>query len=197
VSRSETYNYTIPLNLPNGDYLLRPQQLGIHNPYPAGIPQFYIECVQPTVTGGGTGTPGPLVSIPGYIDGTEPGYVVDIYTDFTNYSIPGPAVWSGQGNIGTAVEHDTTTLLTMPTTSVVVATQPTTTPATTATGTAKVSTTATTKATTTTTTTMATATSAVVAEYGQCGGTGWTGGTVCVAGTTCTYSSAYYSQCLA
>jgi hypothetical protein len=44
---------------------------------------------------------------------------------------------------------------------------------------------------------VATATGAVVAEYGQCGGTGWTGGTVCVAGTTCTYSSAYYSQCLA
>jgi hypothetical protein len=153
--------------------------------------------VQLTVTGGGTGTPGPLVSIPGYITGTEPGYVVDIYTDFTNYTIPGPAVWSGQGNIGTAVEHDTTTLLTMPATSVVVATQSTTTPTTSGTGTAKSSTTTTAKATTTSTTTVATATGAVVAEYGQCGGTGWTGGTVCVAGTTCTYSSAYYSQCLA
>lgn len=31
--------------------------------------------------------------------------------------------------------------------------------------------------------------------YGQCGGTGWTGGTVCISGT-CTVSSAYYSQCL-
>jgi hypothetical protein len=202
----QTYNYTIPPNLPNGDYLLRPQQLGIHNPYPAGIPQFYIECVQLTVTGGGTGTPGPLVSIPGYIDGTEPGYVVNIYTDFTNYTIPGPAVWSGQGNIGTAVEHDTTTLLTMPSTSVVVATQPTTSTAkasttattkATTTATTKATTTSTTKASTTSTTPVATATGAVVAEYGQCGGTGWTGGTVCAAGTTCTYSSAYYSQCLA
>jgi hypothetical protein len=34
------------------------------------------------------------------------------------------------------------------------------------------------------------------AEWGQCGGTGWTGPTCCVSGNTCTYSNAYYSQCL-
>ncbi|PPQ92147.1 hypothetical protein CVT25_008772 [Psilocybe cyanescens] len=39
-------------------------------------------------------------------------------------------------------------------------------------------------------------TSGTVAEYGQCGGTGWTGGTVCVSPFTCKYSNAYYSQCL-
>jgi hypothetical protein len=88
----QTYTYSIPPNLPSGDYLLRIQQLGIHNPYPAGIPQFYIECAQITVTNGGSGTPGPLVSIPGFITGTEPGYTVNIYTDFYNYTVPGPAV---------------------------------------------------------------------------------------------------------
>jgi len=34
------------------------------------------------------------------------------------------------------------------------------------------------------------------AEYAQCGGTGWTGGTTCVAGSTCQVLNAYYSQCL-
>jgi len=34
------------------------------------------------------------------------------------------------------------------------------------------------------------------AKYGQCGGTGWTGCTGCATGSTCTYSNAYYSQCL-
>ncbi|OBZ72074.1 Endo-1,4-beta-xylanase C [Grifola frondosa] len=34
------------------------------------------------------------------------------------------------------------------------------------------------------------------AEWGQCGGIGWTGATTCVAGTTCTVLNAYYSQCL-
>ncbi|OOQ84425.1 Alpha-L-arabinofuranosidase axhA [Penicillium brasilianum] len=34
------------------------------------------------------------------------------------------------------------------------------------------------------------------ALYGQCGGTGWTGATTCVSGACCTYSNAWYSQCL-
>ncbi|KAJ7475903.1 endoglucanase [Mycena latifolia] len=37
---------------------------------------------------------------------------------------------------------------------------------------------------------------ASVAVWGQCGGQGWTGGTVCDAGSTCVVSNAYYSQCL-
>ncbi|KAI0048338.1 glycoside hydrolase family 5 protein [Auriscalpium vulgare] len=32
--------------------------------------------------------------------------------------------------------------------------------------------------------------------YGQCGGQNWQGATTCVAGSVCTYSNAYYSQCL-
>ncbi|KAJ7624134.1 hypothetical protein B0H17DRAFT_963972 [Mycena rosella] len=32
--------------------------------------------------------------------------------------------------------------------------------------------------------------------WGQCGGSGWTGSTSCVAGATCTFSNSYYSQCL-
>jgi cellulose 1,4-beta-cellobiosidase len=33
-------------------------------------------------------------------------------------------------------------------------------------------------------------------HWGQCGGSGWTGPTTCVAGTTCKYSNDWYSQCL-
>ncbi|KAH8591740.1 putative acetyl xylan esterase [Bisporella sp. PMI_857] len=33
-------------------------------------------------------------------------------------------------------------------------------------------------------------------KYAQCGGQGWTGSGTCVAGTTCTYSNQWYSQCL-
>lgn len=32
--------------------------------------------------------------------------------------------------------------------------------------------------------------------YGQCGGSGWTGPTTCVAGSYCYYSNPYYSQCI-
>ncbi|TAQ87506.1 hypothetical protein B7494_g4163 [Chlorociboria aeruginascens] len=39
-------------------------------------------------------------------------------------------------------------------------------------------------------------TGTTIPKYGQCGGTGYTGSTVCAAGSTCKYSSQYYSQCL-
>lgn len=54
----------------------------------------------------------------------------------------------------------------------------------------------TTLATSTKTTTSAASTGSAVAAYGQCGGTGYTGSTTCVSGYTCTYSNAYYSQCI-
>jgi len=52
-----------------------------------------------------------------------------------------------------------------------------------------------TTATTTTTTATSTATG-TVPDYGQCGGSGYTGSTVCASPYVCTYSNAYYSQCL-
>jgi len=33
-------------------------------------------------------------------------------------------------------------------------------------------------------------------KWGQCGGSGWTGGSCCVSGSTCTYNNQWYSQCL-
>ncbi|CAE6517793.1 unnamed protein product [Rhizoctonia solani] len=36
-----------------------------------------------------------------------------------------------------------------------------------------------------------------VAQWGQCGGTGYTGSTACDSGLTCVYVNDYYSQCLA
>jgi len=91
----QTYTFNIPSCLASGEYLLRIQSLAIHNPYPGGIPQFYVSCAQVSVTGGsGSKTPSPTVSIPGAFHSTDPGYVVNIYSNFNNYTVPGPAVWS-------------------------------------------------------------------------------------------------------
>ena len=72
-----SFSVQIPSCIAAGDYLLRPQSLAIHNP--GGVPQFYTECAQITVTGGGSKAPSPTVKIPGYITGTEPGYTANIY----------------------------------------------------------------------------------------------------------------------
>ncbi len=72
-----TYTSTIPKCIQNGEYLLRIQSLGIHNPT-GGVPQFYISCAQVNVTGGGSATPGPTVKIPGAFKATDPGYTANV-----------------------------------------------------------------------------------------------------------------------
>jgi acetylxylan esterase len=75
-------------------------------------------------------------------------------------------------------------------------TQPVTTTTTKPGGTTSTTTAGPTTLVTSTTTTSAPSSGGTVPQWGQCGGTGWTGGTVCVSPYTCKYSNAYYSQCL-
>ncbi|KAF6823797.1 endo-beta-1,4-glucanase D 17 [Colletotrichum plurivorum] len=76
----QTYEHKIPSCLPNGEYLLRIQSLGIHNPWPAGVPQFYISCAQINVTGSSApaGSFAPTLFIPGAFEQTEPGYTANV-----------------------------------------------------------------------------------------------------------------------
>jgi len=81
---SKSYKVTIPKSVPSGNYLLRAEQLGIHNP--GSTPQFYVNCAQITVTGGGSGVPSPTVKIPGHITGKESGYTANIYSNVSTGS---------------------------------------------------------------------------------------------------------------
>ena len=72
-----TYSFNIPSCVPAGEYLVRIQSLGIHNPWPAGIPQFYVGCAQVKVTGGGSANP-PTVKIPGVFKESDSGYTANV-----------------------------------------------------------------------------------------------------------------------
>ncbi|KZT35888.1 glycoside hydrolase family 61 protein D [Sistotremastrum suecicum HHB10207 ss-3] len=92
------FNFTIPKSLPSGQYLIRGEQIALHVAESYGGAQFYIGCAQVNVINGGTGKPGPLVSIPGVYTGYEPGILINIYNlpaNYTGYQAPGPAVWTG------------------------------------------------------------------------------------------------------
>ncbi|KAH7078377.1 glycosyl hydrolase family 61-domain-containing protein [Paraphoma chrysanthemicola] len=86
---------TIPKNTPSGDYLLRIEHIALHQANNVNGAQFYISCAQITVTGGGNGSPSPLVAFPGAYKNSDPGIKVNIYSGATSYTPPGPAVWSG------------------------------------------------------------------------------------------------------
>ncbi|KAF3926494.1 Endoglucanase-4 [Arthrobotrys entomopaga] len=179
---TQTYDVTIPAGIPAGQWLLRCEQIGIHNPYPAGLPQFYVGCAQLQVTGGGSCSPS-YFSIPGHIQQDDPGITVNIYTNFNSYSFPGPAVQSCPAGGGGNNNNPTTKATTTAVRTTLGTTTRTTTPG------------RTTAQTTTTRTTTTGVTTGGASLYGQCGGQGWTGPTVCAQGS-CKSVNPYYSQCL-
>ncbi|KAK3326803.1 glycoside hydrolase family 61 protein-like protein [Apodospora peruviana] len=93
-----TYNkkvvsFTIPKNVPSGKYLVRVESIALHQAQSAGGAQFYLACAQVEVTGGGNGSPGPLVAFPGAYKSGGPGLIFSWQT--TTYTPPGPEVWQG------------------------------------------------------------------------------------------------------
>ncbi|KAJ8514278.1 hypothetical protein ONZ45_g8165 [Pleurotus djamor] len=90
------FTFTLPSALPSGQYLVRVEHIALHSASAFAGAQFYISCGQINVTGGGNGTPGPLVAIPGVYNGNEPGIKINIYYPVpATYTQPGPAVWHG------------------------------------------------------------------------------------------------------
>jgi len=78
--------FQIPAATPTGQYLLRVEHIALHVAQSVGGAQFYISCAQISVTGGGSGTPGPLVAFPGAYSATDPGILIDIYYPLVSFS---------------------------------------------------------------------------------------------------------------
>ncbi|KAF8750899.1 Glycosyl hydrolase family 61 [Rhizoctonia solani] len=95
-NRASSVALSIPSNLKAGYYLIRWETLALHQ---ANTPQFYPECAQLQVTGGGSTVPTSdyLVKIPGAWKASDPGVTIDIYSTAaqtqTTYVIPGPRIY--------------------------------------------------------------------------------------------------------
>ncbi|KAB8076144.1 glycosyl hydrolase family 61-domain-containing protein [Aspergillus leporis] len=93
--------FTIPASLPDGEYLIRSEHVGVHGAH-AGQAEFYYECAQVKVTGGGNGTPGPTVKFPGAYKKDDPSFNFSIWGGYKDYPMPGPKVWTGDSGSGAA-----------------------------------------------------------------------------------------------
>ncbi|KAF7973587.1 hypothetical protein HWV62_14876 [Athelia sp. TMB] len=159
IAQNSSWTTTIPKTVPSGNYFIRFETIALHS-LPA---QFYPECAQITITGGGSLAPtaAQLVTFPGGYSNSDPGLTIDIYSNAaqtqTTYPIPGPPLYGSSGGSGTTPPTSGTTSSTTSKTS----TSPT-----------SVSKTSTSTSPSTSPTTVGT-----VPEYGQCGGNGWTGAT--------------------
>ncbi len=94
-------DFVLPSGLAAGKYIIRQEIIAHHesdtayNANPARGAQFYPSCVQFEVTGAGSAVPDQDFNFNTGYTYADPGIVFNIYTPFTSYPIPGPAVWSG------------------------------------------------------------------------------------------------------
>ncbi|KAJ2083761.1 hypothetical protein H4R24_000532 [Coemansia sp. RSA 988] len=95
---------TLPSDIKAGDYLLRTEVIALHESdtdysvNPDRGAQYYPNCAQLSVTGGGSAEPEGS-AIPGIYKTDSPGILFNLYNSFTSYPIPGPDVYvSGSGN---------------------------------------------------------------------------------------------------
>ncbi|KAB8068233.1 glycosyl hydrolase family 61-domain-containing protein [Aspergillus leporis] len=86
--------FTVPVDLPDGEYLIRPEHIGVHGAH-VGQAEFYYTCAQVKVVGGGSGTPGPTVKFPGAYKKDDPSFNFSIYGGYKEYPMPGPEIWTG------------------------------------------------------------------------------------------------------
>ena len=71
IQQNSSWTTTIPSSVPSGNYLIRFETIALHS-LPA---QFYPECAQLSITGGGSTAPtaAELVSFPGAYSNSDPG----------------------------------------------------------------------------------------------------------------------------
>ncbi|KAI0355467.1 cellulose-growth-specific protein [Trametes cingulata] len=170
IDQNSSWTTTIPSSVPSGNYLIRFETIALHS-LPA---QFYPECAQIQITGGGNRAPtsDELVTFPGAYSNSDPGLTTNLYTQAaeseTTYVIPGPPLYgSGTGSPAPPPPAPTSAPAAPSSTS---APKPPT--------------------------SSAPAQAGTVAQFGQCGGIGYTGPTACQSPFTCKAQNDYYSQCL-
>ncbi|KAI1333879.1 glycosyl hydrolase family 61-domain-containing protein [Xylariaceae sp. FL0016] len=88
-------NFTIPAEVPSGQYLVRIEHIALHRP--SGT-EFYFNCAQVEVTNdaaGLTAASADTILFPGSYNSSDPGFSPNfsIYSGATSYTFPGPEVF--------------------------------------------------------------------------------------------------------
>jgi cellulase len=100
------HTFKLPTGLAAGEYLLRSEMLALHGAQTVGGAQFYIGCAQLKITGTGSGSCGPTISIPGAYNAEDADiYIPNIYNGFdaSSYTAPGGPIATCDGSAAAPV----------------------------------------------------------------------------------------------
>ncbi|KAF3901981.1 Endoglucanase-4 [Orbilia brochopaga] len=100
IKNNNTWTVTLPSKIKNGQYLMRHEIIALHSAYDPKGAQFYPSCTNIEITGAtGENTP-ETVKFPGAYSVSDPGLLINIYYPaVTNYTIPGPALYTEGGAV--------------------------------------------------------------------------------------------------
>ncbi|KAG8927901.1 hypothetical protein FRC02_007619 [Tulasnella sp. 418] len=86
--------FPIPAAVPSGEYLLRIEHIGLHVAALLNGSQHHISCANINIVGGGSGSPTPLVALPGAYSPRDPALFINLFwPPLESYTPPGPPVW--------------------------------------------------------------------------------------------------------
>ncbi|KAL9110252.1 MAG: hypothetical protein Q9227_005159 [Pyrenula ochraceoflavens] len=91
-SQNNTWPVQIPASLAPGNYVLRHEIIALHGGETLNGAQNYPQCVNLQVKGSGTTQLTGGVAGSSLYKATDPGILFNIYTSFSSYPVPGPAV---------------------------------------------------------------------------------------------------------
>jgi hypothetical protein len=94
MAANNTWTVNIPSDIAAGNYVLRHEIIALHNAMRDNGAQAYPQCINLKVIGDGTATP-KGISATQFYKPTDPGILVDIFSNLRAYTIPGPSLYNG------------------------------------------------------------------------------------------------------
>ncbi|KUI62797.1 Endoglucanase-7 [Cytospora mali] len=94
IANNNSWSVTVPSTLATGSYVFRHEIIAMHGAGSQNGAQNYPFCINIAITGGGSDSPDGTLGTALYTP-TDPGILFNPYTTLTNYTIPGPALYSG------------------------------------------------------------------------------------------------------
>ncbi|KIO25716.1 glycoside hydrolase family 61 protein, partial [Tulasnella calospora MUT 4182] len=72
------FNFTLPEDLPNGDFIMRHEVIALHNAMSQGGAEIFPQCIQVTIDCGGGKIPAATARFPGGYSATDPGILINV-----------------------------------------------------------------------------------------------------------------------
>lgn len=92
VKQNYSWTTTIPSDLAAGNYVIRHEIIALHAAGQSNGAQAYPQCINFKIEGSGTTALSGGVPATSFYKASDPGILFNLYSKFTGYTIPGPAL---------------------------------------------------------------------------------------------------------